>query len=435
MPGQAEDSDELHTRQITDAGELRYRRFRVWVDGGKEHGRTATSEGAELGIGTAPGNQLVLADDAVSRHHCVISVTPDGCWLRDTGSRNGTYVGGYRVTAARLKAGARFRVGRTTVAFERLEEEVCEPLSLAESFGTLFGRSPAMRRIFAILPRLAQSDSTVLLEGETGTGKTLLAAAIHEASARAVGPFVVVDCGALTPTLVESQLFGHTKGAFTGAQSAQTGSFQSAHRGTILLDEVGELPLELQPKLLRALEQREVTPVGTTRGVSVDVRVIAATNRDLREEVNRGRFRSDLFYRLAVVRVHVPPLRERPEDVELLARHFYDELAPDAGGPPLDLLEAWKQQRWSGNVRELRASIERALLFGREPLRPGQPAPAEPEPSFREAKERVLASFERTYLTDLVARHGGNVSQAARAARMDRNHLRELLRKYDIPLR
>jgi two-component system, NtrC family, response regulator GlrR len=431
MSGRFRDDDpsQGETARLEElAGEVRWRRFRITVSGGPQHGMEAISDGAELGIGTARGNQLVLTDDAVSRHHCVVTHGERGVWLRDLESTNGTRVGGLRVGSVRLKSGTVFTVGRTTLRFERLADEVKETLSRAPSFGPLLGKSAAMRRIFAMLPRIAQSDTTVLLEGETGTGKTLIAAAVHDASPRASGPFVVVDCGALTPTLVESHLFGHARGAFTGAESSRTGAFEEASGGTIFIDEVGELPLGVQPKLLRVLEQREVTPLGKTRPTPVDVRVVAATNRDLREEVNRGGFRADLFYRLAVVRLLVPPLRDRPEDVEQLVRFFHAEIAPDAAPLPAELVELWKGQRWSGNVRELRSAIERAVLLGDAAREPG----AAPPSSFREAKERIIESFERAYVTELVAQHGGNLSQAARAARMDRNHLRELLRRYGV---
>jgi DNA-binding NtrC family response regulator len=428
------DPHERETEEIAElASELRYRRFRLSVEAGPQRGETVVSDGEELSIGSARGNHLVLADDAVSRHHCVLRVSDQGVWLRDLDSTNGTQVEGHRVGSLRLKSGTGFRVGRTTLRFERLSEEVSEPLSRLESFGSLLGKSSALRRIFAMLPRIAASETTVLLEGETGTGKTLVASAVHEASPRAGGPFVVVDCGTIAATLAESHLFGHKRGAFTGATESRAGAFEAADHGTLFIDEVGELPLALQPKLLRALEQREVTPLGSTEPRRVDVRVVAATNRDLREEVNHGRFRADLFYRLAVVRLCIPPLRERPEDVELYARHFFSELG-DGAAPPPALLEVWKHQRWSGNVRELRSAVERALLFG-EAAPASQRGVAGPAVSFREAKERVVESFERSFLGDLIARHGGNLSQAARAAKMDRNHLRELLRRYRIEVR
>jgi DNA-binding NtrC family response regulator len=324
-----------------------------------------------------------------------------------------------------------FTVGQTTLRFESLPSNIREPLSASERFGDVLGRSASIRRLFALLPRIAASDSTVLIEGETGTGKTLLASSIHEASGRAKEPFVVFDCGAVAPTLIESELFGHERGAFSGAIAAREGAFVAARRGTLFLDELGELPLELQPKLLRALSERTIVPLGSRVPREVDARVIAATNRDLRERVNQGHFRADLFYRVAVVRLAIPPLRERPDDIELLARHFYAECCPEAPEPPAEWLEVWKRLSWRGNVRELRSAVERIVLFGEEQPSEAQAAPKDTL-SFRAAKERVIESFEREYLQRLLARAAGNVSKAARIARMDRNHLRELLRRHGL---
>jgi DNA-binding NtrC family response regulator len=396
------------------------------------------SEADEISIGSSEGNDLVLTDSSVSRHHCVITERAKGFWIKDLDSTNGIVVGGHKVGSARLKSGSSFKLGRTTLRFDALDEEVSQPLSRTVSFADVMGQSAAMRRIFATLPRIAAAGSTVLLEGETGTGKSLVAAAIHEASPRASAPLVVVDCASVSPTLIESQLFGHKRGAYTGAHDDKPGAFVAAQGGTLFLDEVGELPLELQPKLLRVLEERVVTPVGSTTPVAIDVRVVAATNRDLREEVNRGGFRADLFYRLNVVRVHLPPLRERPEDIELLVDHFYGQFSPDQSSPPPEMLASFKRQRWSGNVRELRSAVERAILLG--DAAPDQPSAhthgSDPfvdlSLPFRSAKDAVVSQFEKAYLAALIHAHGGNISKASRAARMDRNHLRELLRRHDL---
>jgi len=427
------DDQQLTKPLRSDLTAVTYQRFAVEVVQGDDEGMRATSEGEELAIGTAQGNALLLADRSVSRHHCVITASPKGFAIRDLDSTNGIKLGGYKVGSAFLKHGASFKLGRTKLRFEVLDEHITEPVSPEEAFGGVLGRSAAMRRIFALLPRVAATDTTVLLEGETGTGKTLLASAIHDASPRKQGPFMVVDCGAVTGTLIESHLFGHARGAFTGATEARDGAFVAAQGGTVLLDEVGELPLELQPKLLRVLEERVVTPLGTTSQIPIDVRVLAATNRDLREEVNRGRFRADLFYRLHVVRLRVPPLRERLDDVELLARHFWNEAAPERPLPD-DLITAWLQLRWSGNVRELRAAVDRAILLGDAGTEPSkEPATSyDPSLSFRALKEQVVERFERDYLGRLFQDNDGNISQTARAARMDRNHLRELLRKHGL---
>ncbi len=345
--------------------EVRIRRFCLRVASGPDRGDSRESSAFEFSVGTAPGNDLVLTDGTVSRHHCAVIATPDGFLLRDLQSTNGTILGEHRIQSAFLRPLAVIRVGRTAMVFESVNGDVCEPLADQDRFGSMVGASAAIRRIFALLPRIAASGSTILIEGETGTGKGLLADAIHRESPRKDGPFVVVDCGAIPATLIEAHLFGHEKGAFTGAHTARPGAFEAACGGTVFLDEIGELPLDMQPKLLRALEDRVVKRLGSMVPVPLDLRVVAATSRDLRREVNTGGFRSDLYYRLNVVRLRLPPLRERREDIPLLAQHFYSQLAghPDLH-PPADLVEALVRQQLPGNVRELRSAVERAVLLG-----------------------------------------------------------------------
>jgi DNA-binding NtrC family response regulator len=421
-----------------------YRRLRLRVTDGPDRGMVSEDAGGELACGTAPGNHLVLTDPAVSRHHFVLTVTSRGAHLRDVGSTNGVFLGTYRFESVWLQPGATFQVGNTTLCYEDGEADVDQPLSINDRFGRAFGRSVAMRRVFALLPRIAASEATVLIEGETGTGKTLLAEAVHQASPRAKGPFVVIDCGAIPPSLIESELFGHEKGAFTGATSARVGAIESADGGTVFFDEIGELPQDLQPRLLRAIEDRTIKRVGGQDRISVDVRVIAATNQDLRTAVNRGGFRSDLYYRLHVVSLRLPPLRERREDIPLLIEKFYEQFAGRPGAPK-PLLEELARHDWPGNVRELRAAVERAVLLGDpalwrslvEETTGGGPPPGAPEEfdeslSFRAAKERGMVRWERGYLAELLRRHGNNLSRAARAARMDRTHLRELGRRYNL---
>jgi len=442
-------SSERSTRLLSaPAREWVVQRFALEVIAGPDVGRRAEATSEEIAVGTADGSDLLLTDPTVSRQHLGVLAVRGGFQLRDFGSSNGTTLGGYRVERAWLKPGAQIVLGMTTLRFEVLGEPTREPLPEDEGYGRALGRSASMRRIFSLLPRIAASDASVLIEGETGTGKTLLADAIHQASPRAGKPFLVVDCGAITPSLVESELFGHERGAFTGAVSARKGAFQEAYGGTLLLDEIGELPLDLQPKLLRALEARVVRPVGASADVKLDVRVLAATHRDLRRAVNHGTFRADLFYRLHIVSLRLPPLRERPDDVRLLAQHFASAIARP-GEPGLDerTLEELTRRPWPGNVRELRGAVERALLVGE--LDAGGPAstrggaspiasagPAgdleELTLSFRAAKERAVAGWERDYLARLVERCEGNLSRAAREARMDRNHLRELLRRHGL---
>jgi DNA-binding NtrC family response regulator len=295
-----------------------FRRFRLTVLEGPDAGRACGPEGDRATVGSAPGADLVLTDRTVSRVHFEIGVSAEGFLLRDLGSTNGTYLEGYRVREVFLRDGARLGVGQTLIEFGLDEREREVELSAQHTFGPLAGADPSMRRLFATLTRIAPTDATVLIEGETGTGKELVAQAIHQHSRRRDGPFVVVDASSLPATLIESELFGHEKGAFTGATLAKAGAFEEADGGTVFLDELGELPLELQPKLLRVLEAREVRRIGSAHAPRrVDVRVIAATNRDLRRLINQGLFRADLYYRLAVVSVLLPPLRERPGDIPL----------------------------------------------------------------------------------------------------------------------
>ena len=409
--------------------------FRVEVIAGPDHGLQMCSLGAELAIGTAPENQLILTDGTVSRHHCQIAASEDGFQLRDLESTNGTTLGGYRVVAAYLEPGAVLGLGQTLLRFDVTHAQVIEPLSGQTRLGEVLGESPAMRRLFFVLDRAIGAETSVLLEGETGTGKTLIAETLHAHGARAGKPFVVVDCGAVSAPLIESALFGHERGSFTGAIDRKRGMFEAANGGTIFIDEIGELPLELQPRLLRVLESKTVTPIGSSRSLKLDVRILAATNRDLRAEVNRGTFRSDLFYRIATLRVRVPPLRERPEDLALLVDQFYRELSGTDDAPPGELIAAALRHRWPGNVRELRNFVERSVVLGNvaaadQPL--GAPAAGEAAPSFRDAKARATSAWEATWLAELVQRYGGNLSRAARAAQMDRNHLRELLQRHRL---
>jgi two-component system, NtrC family, response regulator HydG len=317
-------------------------------------------------------------------------------------------------------------------------------------FGSIVGESLAMRRMFSVLERVAPSEIDVLITGESGTGKELIAAELIQRSARSEGPVVVVDCGSISPSLIESELFGHVRGAFTGADRDREGALVAANGGTVLLDEIGELPLLLQPKLLRVLEAREVRRVGQTKAVSIDIRVLAATHRDLEREVNRGNFREDLYYRLAKVCLRIPPLRERSDDIAALVRHFLDaanrlDEAKEGGlFGPSTLLQL-QTHDWPGNVRELRNHVERSIVLGeaapvsRNPAsspatetKAQATAPALSLP-FRHAKEAAIAAFERAYLGPLLERSGGNVSKASREAQMDRMYLHQLAQRYGFP--
>jgi two-component system, NtrC family, response regulator GlrR len=431
--------------------DLRLRRFVLTVVQGLDAGATATSDGEDFSIGTAQGNQLVVRDPAVSRHHCVIITRPSGFLIRDLGSTNGTVVNGMRIESGYLNRDAELRVGITHLKFSASKETVRHPLSAERSFSELMGTGLAMRRLFALLPRVAASDAAVLIQGETGTGKSLLARAIHGSSPRADGPIVVVNSASIPPTLIEAELFGHERGAFTGAEARRAGAFEQARGGTLVLEEIGELPLSMQPKLLTALEDRVIRPIGCREPLKTDCRIVASTNRDLRYEVNRGTFRSDLFYRLNTVTLRLPPLRERREDIPLLTEHFLREFGASDRKQELEgmLAATWAGRDWTGNVRELRSAVQRAVLLGMDQRESWRPAPSSwpPPPSskttpaedivelgqtFREAKEAAIAKWEERYVAALLARHDQNLSRAAREVEMDRNYLRTVAKKYGL---
>jgi transcriptional regulator with GAF, ATPase, and Fis domain len=410
-------------------------RFRLRVIAGPDAPRVIDSGACDLHIGSGEGQYLRLSDPCVSRHHCVIRVGDDGLICEDLESTNGTFVSGHRIKSAVLAPGDTITIGETELAIELLDETISEPLSRGDRFGRVLGRSCGMRRVFALLERVAGSDATILLEGETGTGKSALAEAIHEASPRARRPFVVVDCGALPHSLLESELFGHERGAFTGAVETRIGLFESANGGTILLDEIGELPLDLQPKLLRALERRVIRRIGSPRELPIDVRLIAATHRDLRCAVNQRTFRSDLWYRLNTVSVVVPPLRERRDDIAMLAAQFYRELVGDpTAAPPAELVRTLTRGAWRGNVRELRSAVERSLV-GAPAIERELARGSAAELPFKVAKDLATADWEKRYLSELLPAHDGNVSRAARAAKMNRSHLSELVHRHGLVVR
>jgi DNA-binding NtrC family response regulator len=394
-------------------------------------------------IGTDPGVDLVLSDAAVSRNHAVVSAIGGQVAIKDLGSRNGTYLGTTRISDAAVPLGALLTLGNTTIAVQpRLHVREVAPSS-ARQFGELFGESVAMREVFAIFERVAPTHATVLIEGESGTGKELAARAIHQASSRASGPYVVFDCAAVPRELAESQLFGHKRGAFSGAIEDRQGAFQQAHGGTLCLDEIGELPLELQPKLLRALETGEVRRVGDDAVRKVDVRMLAATNRELGAEARRGTFRSDLLYRLDVVKVRLPALRHRPEDIRGLVARLLGSRLSEGDAVAGDNLSKLLSYAWPGNVRELRNVLERAvalapvpvcfadLVFNLGPaspltIGPSFPGVATPLP-YKAAKQQLLTSFDRAYAEALLERHGGNISRAADAAGLSRRALYDLI--------
>ncbi len=448
-------SQRTHHHRDARAG-VQLSRCALVVLSGQQRGIERVIDSDVFRIGKSSDNDLVLSDDTVSRSHCEILRDQRGFLVRDLGSTNGTLLDGAEIREAYLSPGSTLSVGKVELKLRPYAERF-EPMpSERESFGEVVGRSLRMRELFGLCERLAPTDASVLLGGETGTGKDVLARAIHQHSQRKKGPLIVVDCGAVSSSLIESELFGHEKGAFTGALAQRAGAFELAHGGTVFLDEVGELPLDLQPKLLRVLETRSFRRLGGSKEIRVDIRVIAASKRNLLTEVERGKFREDLFFRLSVVQLELPPLRERREDIPLLARHLLAKIDEKAGAglAPLDVgrdvLDVLASHDWPGNVRELRNVLERAVYLNRSaghtslslqalPLgprqsraEPGELAAFEPGLSYREQRARFEEMFEKRYVQWLLERHENNVSAAAREAEMDRKYLHKLAKKHGL---
>jgi DNA-binding NtrC family response regulator len=426
------------TRTIPrDRSGLPIRAIEVRAIDGPNRGLALTSERDRISIGSAEGNDVRLSDPTVSRFHLALSRDGDRVVVQDLGSTNGTRIGPVVLenTHAAVKPDVVLELGDTKLEL-RNGAVVMVDRGPSEFFGFVT-RAPVMRRLLASIERVAKTEVSVLLLGESGTGKGRIAEGIHRASERGEGPFEIVDCAAIPPSLFASALFGHERGAFTGAEQRRAGAFERAKGGTVFLDEIGELPADMQSTLLGALERKKARPLGSEREIDLDARVISASSRDLRTAVNHGAFRLDLFYRIAVVAFDVPPLRERRDDVAAIAETFLEEAGFDGAledvfpGRELDRLV---QHHWPGNVRELRNVVLGTLALGHAPELgrvAGKTAPAELRP-YREARRAVLDEFERSYLTNLLERAGGNVREAARQAKMDRNYLSDLLRRHDI---
>jgi transcriptional regulator with PAS, ATPase and Fis domain len=422
---------------------IRLRAVNLEVKSGPDSGRRARVDRPTFIIGTGESADLRLADSTVSREHLRVSLMPNGIHLVDEGSTNGSWIGGVRIADVLITQDTALELGTTSMALRIEAGPLDLPISDNAVFGTAIGVSAAMRHLFAVLERASASDVTVLLEGESGVGKEVLARGVHEKSGRVHGPFVAVDCGAIPSGLIEAELFGHERGAYTGATDARKGVFEQAEGGTLFLDEIGELPLELQPKLLRVLEQREVRPLGSQTSRPVNVRVIAATNKRLAEAAHKQEFRRDLFYRLAVARVTVPPLRDRSEDIVPLARAFLRTAAGDPTAElPADLSAMLTSYRWPGNVRELRNVIDRYALLGvRDAGHLFDVAMTDPDKRFtedlarlpyHEARRRALEHFERTYLPRVLSMSNGVVARAAEHAQVARPSFYRMLERAGV---
>lgn len=455
------DGDDTQLVRRVARPQVRERSFALVVAEGPDVGQRFVIERdhpSRVLVGQSPSCDLKLSDRAVSRRHLGCEIAGERLRVTDLESKNGTLVNGIALGQAFLRGGERLELGGTAILVEAVEEVRAAQLPMATRFERTVGASAAMRKLYPLVKRLAQSDVAVIIEGETGTGKEVLAESIHEASPRASGPFVVFDCTAVPPNLVESALFGHERGAFTGATETRRGVFEEAHKGTLLIDEIGDLDIELQAKLLRALERSEVRRIGGSRWIKVDVRILAATRRNLDEEVQEGRFRDDLFYRLAVTRVELPPLRERKGDVGVLARHFWKRIA-DPGTPiPDGFITRLESYSWPGNIRELQNAVARRvalgdlaaddiqLLDGGEGSSTPDDAAASPQADpqggddaierilelnlpLPRARQRVVAEFERRYVERVLQLHGGNVAKAAEASGIARRYFRLLRAK------
>ncbi|MBA3452187.1 MAG: sigma 54-dependent Fis family transcriptional regulator [Deltaproteobacteria bacterium] len=416
-------------------------RFHVIVTAGPGKGQTWSEAEERCSIGSHPSNDIVIEDPTVSRFHCELAIAGDHVGVRDLGSRNGITANGVRIADGAVPAGTTLAFGHSELRVEIDQGRAEVRASDRTSFGRIVGASAQMRELFSQLEKVAATDVTVLIEGETGTGKEGVAESIHDASARAKGPFVVIDCSAIPANLLEAELFGHEAGAFTGATGRRIGAFEEASGGTLFLDEVGELPLDLQPKLLRALESREIRRIGSRTKIACDLRFLSATNRDLRTEVNKSTFRQDLYYRLAVVKLALPPLRERAGDMPHLVHHLLQRIGASAVTTAkltdpafVDLLAA---ARWPGNVRELRNHLEQCVVFGEARVPGGEAAPdretaVDPSVPYEIARRRAIDAFERSYAAALLERSGDNVAQAARDAGLNRAYLHQLLRRHGL---
>lgn len=396
-----------------------------------------------LTLGTADSNDIVLDDPYASGVHARVALEQGRVMLRDLESRNGVFVDDAKVGLAEVRDGSRIRIGTTELRVERVRDEAGR-LSLRQKsvLAAWVGRSSVSQRVRGLISRLAQNEAPVLITGETGTGKEVTARLVHDASARCENPFVALNCGALTPTLIESELFGHEKGAFTGATGRKVGAFEAAQGGTLFLDEIGELPEDLQPQLLRVLEMSEIRRVGSNDPVAINVRVLAATNRDLEAAIEAGRFRADLYHRLAVLGIELPALRDRAADIADLARHFVRQVLPPGEHLTLsaDALQKLETHGWGGNVRELRNVIHRAVLMrssdvlGPDDLSFSLNSLGDLVSARSQLSSRKLADVERNAIIEELVRQRGNRTEAAQALGISRSTLHRKMEDYKIEL-
>jgi DNA-binding NtrC family response regulator len=435
----------LGVRAATVSDRFASQEFSLVLVNGPQTGQ-AFPIGQSLRIGKAPDNDVVLDHPTVSRNHLTVRRQGDTFLVQDQGSTNGTFIDGAQIKEGFLRAGALLEVGDVQLRFQPMLKSLEVSPANDDRLGDLVGKSVPMRQIFALIQRIAPTDSTLLLIGETGCGKGAASRTIHKLSPRATGPFVIFDCASVSENLIESELFGHEKGAFTGAVAQRVGCLERADGGTLFLDEIDDLPLDLQPKLLRALEDREFRRLGQSGSAhKFDTRVIAASKKDLWAETQAGRFREDLYFRLSVFTLTLPTLRDRKEDIPLLVDAM-------SGGNLWGRLsdkqrDQFNSHTWPGNVRELRNAVERlkhvadipelaSENFLREYSGPdkqeGETLPVNYAGPFKDVKDDLIRAFEREYLTRLLSKTRGNIAKAARDAGLDRKHLYSLLHKYGL---
>ncbi len=431
-----EHTDPIEQEHAPRTVTLRTHALRIDVVDGMNAGLTVEVPGPTMTIGSDPRCNLILNDPTVSRVHLELRIEREILRLVDQGSLNGTIVDGVRVRDAYPRPDSIIRLGKTALRLRMLSEIVEVPMSPNDHFGNLKGRSAAMRLVFAELERAARSGLNVLIEGETGTGKELAAEGVHEASRRANGPFVVLDCSVAHDTLFDSHIFGHLRGSYTGALSNRSGVFEEADGGTLFIDEIGELPKHQQAKLLRAIQEGKVRRIGENHYRNVDVRIVSATNLSLAREVERGNFREDLYYRLAEVKVRIPALRERPEDIPMLVRHFEAEFADEPRAALSDeMVRELAQQSWPGNARELLAAVRRACAMGV----PGSKRNTEPaitmplevnvDVPLLEGLAQLRTTYEKAYVELALKRTKGNVSRAAKLAGVGRRRFYDAMNR------
>lgn len=429
--------------------------FRLFVTEGADHGLqfdVTPDLPSRLLVGKGPACDVQLKDPEASRRHAALDVVGLRLSLTDLDSTNGTFVNGLAVGRAYLTGGEQITIGSTVLRVELAPEAPAAAIPFRDHFGRVSGASLQMRRLYALCERLALTEVPVVIEGETGTGKEQLAEALHEVGSRANGPFVVFDCTAVTPNLIESELFGHERGAFTGSVGVHRGVFERASGGTLLVDEIGDLPNALQAKLLRAIQRSQVTRVGGEKAIDVDVRLLFATRRDLDKEVQEGRFRDDLFHRIAVARIELPPLRARHGDITLLATRFWNHMGGDPKQLSASVLEAWEAYSWPGNIRELRNAVMRRIALGdlsdaTETAEPVQDVGVgtraalgqgdtiarilAQDPTLEDARNQLRSEFETRYIAHALEKGGGNVGRAAAFSGVAHRHFQRLKAKYD----